>query len=76
MEAAAILDMKWCPDVIGSDKVLLATADAAGTLTIYQLRDYKLEILSDLKVCPEEDALALSLDFSSRKISDQCPLIP
>lgn len=77
LETAAILDMKWCPHAIGSDKVVLATVDAAATLTIYQLirSTEHLEKLSDLKLRPEDDALALSLDFSSRKSPDPTPLI-
>lgn len=80
LETAAIFDMKWCPDLISAEKILLAVVDAAGTLTVYQLQDSDeatiLAKVSTLQICPDgEDALACSLDFSSRRTPDQSPMI-
>lgn len=77
-EMPAILDMKWCRHKI-QGKPILAIANAAGQLLLYVL-DSANEAEVELKFfcgceLDEEDALALSLDWSSWKVPSEMPLI-
>ena len=67
LECPAVLDIKWSPNVVGG-KALLATADASGSLKVYEVitttESLSLKLACEASVV--EEGLALSLEWSTR----------
>lgn len=58
VETNAVLDQKW-------RKSTLAVADSKGFISLYNLREHKLDFCTKLEIDAEEDdSLALSIDWS------------
>nr|XP_045600588.1 diphthine methyltransferase-like [Procambarus clarkii]XP_045600596.1 diphthine methyltransferase-like [Procambarus clarkii] len=78
VDMPAILDMKWCHHKIHGDPIL-AIVNALGELLLFKLETVtdgtvKLSFWIKYKI-NEEDTLALSLDWSTRKILSETPSI-
>lgn len=78
IDMPAILDLKWCCHAVQGN-VLLAVANAAGQIVVYRL-EVRDELSPQLVFwcqlnTDEEDTLALSLDWSTRKNHSDAPLI-
>lgn len=76
IEAPGILDQKWCCHEIKNYPVL-ATATSIGKLQLYQLtkEDDTLRLKLWMEECVKEDLLALSVDWSTNKISGDPNLV-
>ena len=62
LETDAVLDMKWCPGLLG-EKPTLGVADAAGALTLYSLAEDGESLCEVEKHNVEGKSLALSLSW-------------
>ena len=67
LECPAVLDMKWSPHHVGN-KALLATADASGSLKVYEMiaTAESLSLNMACEAAVVEEGLALSLEWSTR----------
>ncbi|XP_011635859.1 diphthine methyltransferase [Pogonomyrmex barbatus] len=79
LHTAAVLDMRWLQVVDSIEsRTLLAVADSAGYLIIYQLNSEgsqpELKFITKSKVSDNENVMALSLDWSTEKYSTSNPL--
>ncbi|KAI9590358.1 hypothetical protein GQX74_008526 [Glossina fuscipes] len=69
LETAAILDMKWLPELQNASvhQPILATANALGQIEIFQIIETNLKKISSLELNPTyHNLLALSIDWDTR----------
>ncbi|XP_022093584.1 diphthine methyltransferase-like isoform X2 [Acanthaster planci] len=78
IEMAAILDMKWCHNVI-SEQPLLGIVNASGELQLLSLNSkaggFTLQPTACHRVSQDNNCLALSLDWNTGKYHSQTPSV-